>query len=68
MPAPIMTPKDVAAVDEAFKEYKSAQQALYEAFRNRKPREEIDTAIRMFQEKETAWAFLRDKFYQRWPR
>jgi len=67
MPSPIMTPKDMAAVDEAFKEYKSAQQALYDAFRERKPTEEINTAIRTFQEKETAWSVLRDKFYERWP-
>jgi hypothetical protein len=64
----IMTTEDRIALDKAFSECKSAEQVLHEAFLNRRPAEEIDSAIRTFQEKQTAWTSLRDKFYHRWPR
>ena len=67
MSNPIITAEDRIALDKAFYECKSAEQALHEAFLNRRPIEEIDSAIRTFKEKQTAWASLRDKFYHRWP-
>jgi hypothetical protein len=68
MSTSIISAEDRVALDKAFNECKSAEQALHEAFLNRRPIEEIDSASRMFQEKQAAWASLRDRFYHRWPR
>jgi hypothetical protein len=67
MPKPPMTLADLNALDEAFREKHASEAALLKAFRERKPKEEIDSAIRKFNETKQHYHSLVAKFFEDYP-
>jgi cysteine sulfinate desulfinase/cysteine desulfurase-like protein len=62
-----MTPADVKAMDAAFKEKQAAEDFLQVAFRERKSKEEIDNAIRRFEQAKQNYRSFTDKFFENYP-
>jgi hypothetical protein len=67
MPKPPMTHADIKALDEAFHEKQASEAALLKAFRERNPKEEIDNAIRKFNEARRHYHSLAAKFFENYP-
>jgi len=53
-----MTPEDRKEIDVAFKEKQAVEQALHVALCDRKPKEEINEAIRTFEQAKQNYRFL----------
>jgi hypothetical protein len=66
MPKPIITPQDRNTIDEAFRGYHSAQEALHQALLNQRSTDEIDDAVTKVLETRTAYHELCEKFFEDW--
>lgn len=54
--------------DARFKEKQAAEKALAIAFRERKPKEEIDEAIRRHEKAKQDYRAFTDKFFENYPK
>jgi len=65
---PVMTAKDVKAMNDALKQSKAAEEAMQQAFIEQKPTTEVNKAIRQWMEKRQIWNSMGEKFFERWPK
>jgi hypothetical protein len=68
MPKPPITKEDVKAIDQAYNEKRTAEDAMLKAFRDRAPTSEIDNAIRRFNKARDDYYALTSKFFDNYPK
>lgn len=62
MSKPVMTPKDVEALEAARREFKTSAEVFDRAIQDRKPITEIDDALRTMQQKQAEYRALAQRF------
>lgn len=62
-----MTPKEIKAMKHALDEKHAVESAMQQAFTEKKPKAEVDEAIRQWNEKNKIYNEMGEKFFHRWP-
>jgi hypothetical protein len=62
MSKPVMTPKDVEALEAARREFKTSVEVFDRAIQDHKPISEIDDALRTMQQKQAEYRTLAERF------